>query len=103
MHITLSPMRCDGRLSLVRSGDMLSINGTEYDFSALPDGATLPRGAVTCDWLVSDVERIDGVIHLTLILPHGSEAPEETLFPSPVIVSADGPIALPHYEVQDEH
>ncbi len=99
MQITLSPMRRDDRLDLRLAGDVLTINGEAFDFSALPDGATLPREAVTSDWLASDVERIGGVIHLTLILPHGADAPQETLFPV-AIVAGDGPITLPAYETE---
>lgn len=42
MHITLTPMRRDASLQLERAGDLLVINGEAFDFSALPDGATLP-------------------------------------------------------------
>ncbi len=42
MHITLSPMRRDGTLTLHRAGDVLTINGA-FDFSGIGDGATLPR------------------------------------------------------------
>jgi hypothetical protein len=99
MNITLSPQRRDdGPLTLSRQGDVLTINGTAYDFSQLPDGATLPREAVECQWLVSDVERIGGVLHLTLLLPHGGTAPEATRFPAPLTVTDNGPITLPPYE-----
>lgn len=102
MHITLSPMRRDDTLAVEKSGDILTINGESFDFSAIPDGATLPREAVTCDWLVSDVERIGGVLHLTLVLPHGATAPPETLTPNPIVDPADGPVALPPYETPQE-
>ena len=97
MNISFTPMRRDDRLDLSLAGDVLTVNGEAFDFSGLPDGATLPRAAVTCDWLASDVERIGGVIHLTLILPHGANAPAGTLFPAP-ITPADGPVTLPVFE-----
>lgn len=97
MNISFSPMRRDDTLTVSLTGDILTLNGEAFDFSALPDGATLPRDAVACDWLDSDVERIGGVIHLTLILPHGADAPQSTLFPAP-ITATDGPITLPVYE-----
>ena len=100
MRITLSPSRRDDRLTISKSGDTLTINGEAFDLSAIPDGATLPRDAVACEWLASDIERIGGVLHLTLILPHGANAPHETRFPDP-IDAADGPIALPAYEVAE--
>lgn len=103
MYITLTPMRSDKALILEKSEDILTINGEAFDFTALPDGATLPREAVTCDFLAADVERINGVLHLTLILPHGRDAPQETLFPVPITVASDGPVILPPYEVDNEN
>lgn len=102
MNITLTPMRGDAPLALSMAGDVLTVNGEDFDFSAIPDGATLPRAAVTCDWLASDVERIGGVLHLTLILPHGPNAPDETRFPAPIMVTTDGPITLPPYDIEQE-
>ena len=95
MKITLSPQRRDDTLEVTKSGDTQTINGTAYDFSVVPEGATLPRGAVDCIWLVSDVERIDGVLHLTLILPHGAGASYAARFPNPLLDPADGILELP--------
>lgn len=103
MIITLSPIRSDAALTLIRQGDVLTIDGADLDFGPLPEGAVLPREAVNCDWLASDVTRIDGVIHLTLLLPHGPipwPAPPESrvvTHPEPILVTADGPILLPSY------
>ena len=94
MQISFSPMRRDDRPELSVAGDVLTVNGEDFDFSGVPDGATLPRGAVACDWLASDVERTGGVLHLALILPHGPKAPQDALFPDPLSVS-DGPVPLP--------
>jgi len=98
MHITLTPMRHDTPLMLERHGDSLTVNGTALDFSPLPEGATLPRDAVECEWLASDITRSGGVLHLTLILPHGANAPEETRFPKALVLTTDGPVELPAYE-----
>ena len=95
MNITLSPQRRDEALTVIKSGDTLTINGTAYDFSVVPDGATLPKDATDCDWLASDVERIGGVLHLTLLLPHGADASEAARFPQPIISPADGELELP--------
>lgn len=100
-HITLSPQRRDDRLEVSISGDVLTINGEAYDFSALPDGATLPRDAVDCDMLAGDVDRVGAFLRLSLFLPHGDNAPEETRFPAP-IMAGDGPVALPPYEIETE-
>lgn len=102
MHITFTPMRRDNLLSLQRHGDILTINGEEFDFAGIPDGAILPRHAIISDWFASDIERISGVLHLTLILPHGAKAPPETLFPAPLSLAEDGPVQLPLYESPSE-
>lgn len=104
MQISFIPMRRDDRPELSVTGDVLTINGEEFDFSGVPDGATLPRDAVVCGWLASDVTRIGGVLHLTLILPHGPlpDVPQETLRPVPVSVSA-GPVPLPPYANGEEN
>jgi len=98
MHITLTPQFRDDQLTLHRAGDVLTVNGVAYDFGPLPDGATLPRGAMDCEWLEGDVTRISGVLHLTLILPHGGNAPVETRFPAPLDLTRDGPVELPLYD-----
>ncbi|MGR1583387.1 hypothetical protein ACSSNL_18230 [Thalassobius sp. S69A] len=95
MQIRFTPMRHDQSLTLAKSGDTLIINDIAFDLSIIPEGATLPQEAVTCDWLASDIERIDGRLHLTLILPHGPDAPQEALFPAAITVEDDGPIVLP--------
>lgn len=102
MIIALSPSRMDAPLNVERSGDALTINGQSFDFSPIPDGGLLPRAAVDCAYLASDVERLDGEIHLTLILPHGADAPEETRFPEPIHVTEDGPVPLPPYDAAPE-
>jgi hypothetical protein len=73
MQISYTPQRRDDACEHSFSGDVLTINGENFDFTALPEGATLPRSAVDCEWLVSDVVRSGGEIHLTLIEPEGAE------------------------------
>lgn len=102
MKITLSPVRSDKDLTLSRKGNVLEVNGEAFDLSGIPDGATLPRGAVACDWLASDIERIGGVLHLTLILPHGPNASDETTFPAPLDVFEDGLVTLPPYDAPNK-
>ncbi|UQB79192.1 hypothetical protein KI429_05905 [Pseudomonas shirazica] len=46
------------------------------DFSRLADGATLPAEAVGCDFVIAPVERINGDLVLTLMLPHDADAPQ---------------------------
>ena len=77
-------------------GDILTVDGADYDFSPMAEGDVLPRDAVDCPWLASDVTRENGQVRLTLILPHGPDAPPETLFPAPVLAD-DGPVPLPPF------
>ena len=98
MQIALSPQRRDGELVLSRSGDVLVINGESFDFTALPDGASIPEGIVPCPLISGAVERVAGQVRLTLILPHGPNPPASVAFPQPLINPADGAIALPTEE-----
>ena len=95
MHITLIPQRRDDTLTVSKAGDMLTINGTAFDFSVIPEGATLPASAVDCPFITGDIERIAGVLHLTLLLPTGPNASQAACFPSPIINPADGVLELP--------
>lgn len=111
MHITLTPQRRDDALTLHRAGEVLTINGATLDLSAIPDGATLPQSAITgpgSEWLAGDIQRIDGVLHLALILPHGPlpwPAPPEALavtHPTALIDPPDGQVDLPRYTAPEE-
>ena len=95
MHITLSPQRRDDTLAVSKQGDTLTINGTPFDFSVIPDGATLPAAAVDCEYITGNVERINGVLRLSLILPHGTNPSQAVAFPEPLINPADGVLELP--------
>jgi hypothetical protein len=95
MIINLSPTRSDKTLGIIKTGDTLTINGVPYDFSQLPEGATLPKEAVDCEWIVSDVSRINGEIELTVLLPHGANASHEARFPEPITMTTDGQVVLP--------
>lgn len=97
MHLVFSPVRCDDILDLSRAGDSLIINGDAYDFSDIPEGGCRDRSDVGCDWILSDVCRSGGQICLSLVLPHGPDAPHDRLYPVPVAVPDDGPIDLPPY------
>ncbi|MDO8882906.1 hypothetical protein [Pseudotabrizicola sp.] len=101
MKLTLSPVRMDVPLTASVVGDVLTLNGEDFDFSPLPEGAVLPRDAVDCEWLASDVTRHAGRLEMTLILPHGANAPSDTLFPTPLDVEADGVLELPLYEIEE--
>lgn len=95
MIINLSPARSDSRISVSVNGDTISINEEPFDFSPLQDGDTLPRQAINSPWFADDVKRIDGILHVKLVFPHGAYAGEAARFPAPITVIQDGPIQLP--------
>jgi len=95
MQISFSPQRRDDTLHVTKQGDALTINGVTFDFSVIPDGATLPASAVSCEYVTGNVERIGGVLHLTLTLPHGANPSQGVAFPAPLIDPADGVLELP--------
>ena len=95
MLINLSPTRSDRTLEIIKTGETLTINGVSYDFSQLPNGATLPREAIDCEFIVSDVNRVNGEIELTILLPHGANASHEARFPEPINMTNDGQVVLP--------
>lgn len=97
MHITLTPARRAAPITVTRTGDTLTIDGVGFDFSALADGAILPADAIASDWFAGPVERISGELHLTLVVPHGPDAPQETRFPASLTLTGDGPVTLPPY------
>ncbi|APO81802.1 hypothetical protein [Pseudomonas putida] len=102
MLINFSPVRMDEKLRVVCEGEILVLNGEAFDFSPLVEGATLPQKAIVSQWFVGPVERLNGKVALTLVLPHGANAPEETRFPQPITVTQDGLIPLPGYEMPAE-
>ena len=103
MKIKLSPTRMDEQLAASVSGDSITVNGTRINFGPLLNGETLPNEAINNKWIAGDAHRIDGEIHLTLALPHGATAPQETRFPAaydvPMTVSS-GAVPLPPYNDQ---
>ena len=96
MHIILLPQRRDDTLTVSKQGDTLTVNGIAYDFSVIPDGATLPASAVDCEFITGNIERINGVLHISLILPHGPNPSQEVAFPAPIINPPDGVLELPN-------
>ena len=95
MKIKLNPQRRDGDLSITKQGETLTINGAPFDFSARPEGATMPASAVDCEYVTGDVERINGVLHISLILPHGPNPSQAVAFTAPIINPPDGVLEFP--------
>jgi hypothetical protein len=95
MKITLSPQRRDDALEVSRTGAVLTVNGDAFDFSRMADGDTLPVSAISTQWFVGQVDKIDGELELTLILPLPANYSPEQAFPQALLISADGAVALP--------
>lgn len=100
MIIGLSPYRCDtGPIVASVTGDIITVDGIEYDLSKISEGDILPAGA-TPDCFTGSITRINGVINLTLRLPHGSNAPDSTIFPLSPITVESGDVPLPKYDCE---
>lgn len=97
MKISFSPTRGDAQPKVSVEGDVLTINGDALDLSVVPEGAVLPAGAVASGWIAGPITRAGGELSVTILLPHGADAPEATRFPAPVTVTS-GPVPLPAYE-----
>lgn len=95
MKINLSPQVRPGTIEVVRFGDVVVVNGTEFDFSLVGDGDTLPAGAVNSEWFVGTVERVGAELELTLLLPLPPNYSQEQAFPMPIIMMGDGHVAFP--------
>lgn len=95
MRISFSPQFRSDALVVSKVGDVLTINGDVIDLSVIPDGATLPASAIDSEWIAETVERIDGVLHLVLLLPHGPSPEPWQAFPDPISITEDGPIDIP--------
>lgn len=95
MKIKLSPVRADAFLAVGKLGDIVTLNGMSLDFTRLGDGATLPAEAISCPWISRAVERINGQLVLTVVMPHGAEASEQSRFPVDIVNPPDGRVQLP--------
>lgn len=95
MRINLLPQRRDDTLVIVKTGDVLTINGTDYDFTSLPDGADLSASATDCKFLTSMISRVGGELQLSVIMPYQYGASEAARFPAPIIDPPDGLLTFP--------
>ena len=99
MKIKLSPQgnRQDRLESLEVQGDILKVNGTEYDLSVIPEGATLENAseATGNELFAGNIENKDGEYHVTLFLPfYGLPQTREVLFPEEINITT-GIVNLP--------
>ncbi|WCM53496.1 hypothetical protein OH720_10940 [Pseudomonas sp. WJP1] len=95
MKIMLSPQRRDDTLEVIKNGDVLTVNGEDFDFSPVGEGDTLPAGAISSGWFTYEVDRVNGELELTLILPNPWNYSPEQAFPVSLLNVPDGPVAFP--------
>ena len=96
MQISFSPQRSDKQLTLSKQGNVLIVGGDPLDFTDLPDGGEYPSEAIHNEFVVGGVKRLDGEIHITVMLPYSnSDAPTSVTFPEPIQIIMDGDIELP--------
>lgn len=109
MIINLHPQVRSERLAVSKAGDVLTINDESFDFSALPNGSTIPaaiwdenqalRKSIPCPWIIGDVVRHpDGQLELTLLFP--CRLPPNYILEgkAPIIDPPDGAVVLPYDE-----
>ncbi len=82
-------------MSVFVTGDTITVNDVEFDFTPLPEGGELPAGAIESEWFEGPVLRRSGRLELTLRLPLPVDASAAARFPEPLLVEADGPVELP--------
>jgi hypothetical protein len=95
MNIFLSPVRSDASLTLEKSGNTITLNGEEFDFSRMNDGDFLPKRAIRSTWFTEDVKCVEGVLVLTLMLPLPANYSQEQAFPQPLLDVQEGKVFLP--------
>jgi hypothetical protein len=87
MKISFTPQRSDRELLLSVSGEVLTINGTVYDLSVIPEGASLNASATDSDALFNDISRDNGELSLTILLQHKADPHKAISFPESVSVT----------------
>ena len=101
IRLTFSPLRDDRPLRLELQGGLPVIDGATLDLSGLPEGAELPLGAIDHPRIAGPARRTGGVLHLCLHLPHGlvpaGATPAAVMAPAPMMVTTDGPVAIPRW------
>jgi hypothetical protein len=96
LKINLSPVRSDElQPEVFYVAPVITVDSVNYDLSDLPDGATARHP------VLGTVERSGNNYEITLVITHGSSAPEATRFPEPLTVTVDGPVELPMYNTPE--
>ena len=97
LALNLSPVRLDEETTASVNGTVLTVDGTNYDLSELPDGAVAKHPDL------GKVTRNGDNYECTIKLGHGPNAPESTRFPQPIVLNNhSGAIELPPYDIVEE-
>lgn len=97
LTLNLSPISSDKETTIALTGTVLTVNGTDYDLSELPDGAEVKHPTLR------RVRRDGDNYECTVRLGHGPNAPRETRFPEPIVLeNHNGPVELPLYDEPEE-
>lgn len=106
MIIKLGSVRSDNyEFSLSKYGDILEVNGEQFDFSRIGEGDTLPYSALSGSnqtHFDGDITRENGEIVVTIIFPYGPQAGPAQMFPETMYNVPDGPVQLPSPEPDPE-
>lgn len=101
--ISLSSQFSENVLRLEKSGNILKVNGTPYDFSNLNDGDEIPADAIDNDIIVGSITKDNGVVNLTIVRPYKNvNAPESVCFPEPLILTNDGEVTFNEKDTSDD-
>ena len=88
MKFVFTPQRRNESLHISVSGETVTMNGIDFDLSVIPEGATLPSGAIDGEFFFGDVSRINGELEVGILLPHGADPEPALAFPQPATVTA---------------
>ena len=79
-------------------GSVLTLNGSEYVLSVIPNGARVKHPLLGIETRLS-CDNYECIIRFG----HGPNAPHETRFPEPIVLeSRNGPVGLPPYNFDSE-
>ena len=96
MKLTLSPMRGlpgQPETEIADSGDTITVDGTPYDLSAVPEGGeAVPGGEHP---FVGTITREDGEIACTVRVALGDDAAPDQPDSPWTVTATDGPVAIP--------
>lgn len=80
---------------VIITGETVNINGKSFDFSRIKEGDTLEPSAIDSLYFLGNVERIDGVINLTLMNPLPAGFVSELAYPVDLGDIVNGVVSFP--------